>query len=93
MKIEIIRQNGDLKREVWEFALHVDYSNRASIYLQFYAFQTKETARHRKWVSQTHWQRYDKRQNNIDFPPIPLDVDKEVHERYKQFIDTVNIEH
>jgi len=92
MNIEIIRPDGDLKREVWTFGLTIDFSGRNSITLQYYSFQTKGTKRH-KWKAQTHWERFDRRNNNIDIPPIPLDVDKEVHELYKQFIGTLPISH
>ena len=91
MNTEIIRPDGDLKREVWRFNITIDYSGRDSITLQYYSFQTKETTRHRKWVAQTYWNRYDRRQNNIDIPPIPLDVDKEIHEIYQAFVGTLPI--
>lgn len=90
MNTEIIRPDGDLKREVWNFSIVIDHSGRNSITLQYYSFQTKETKRH-KWKAQTHWTRYDRRSNNIDIPPIPLDVDKEIHGIYQKFISTLPI--
>uniref|UniRef100_A0A6M3K6S6 Uncharacterized protein n=1 Tax=viral metagenome TaxID=1070528 RepID=A0A6M3K6S6_9ZZZZ len=88
--IEVIRPSGDLRREVWEFDITIDYS-RSYIYLRRYSFQTKETKRH-KWKAETHWERFDRRNNNIAVPPIPLDVDKEIHARYQEYINTLPIE-
>jgi len=90
MNIEIVRPNGDLKREVWSFGIGLDF-HPPCIILARYSFQTKETKRH-KWRAETHWERYDRRNNNIPFPPIPLDVDKEIHARYQEYIATLPVQ-
>ena len=89
MRIEIIRPDGDLKREVWTFNLIVGDSS--CIYFDSYSFQTRATTRHRTWVSQTHWQRLDKRSNNIDDPPVSTEVETEMYTRYQEFIMTLPI--
>jgi len=90
MNEEIIRPSGNLKREVWHFNLGID-SHPPCIRLAGYSFQTRETTRHRIWKKQTHWDKYDRRSNNIDTPPLPADVDREIHEAYQEFIDTLSI--
>lgn len=77
MIIEIIRNSGDLKRERWTFSPFLDYAKQG-IYFDYYCFETLETPRHKNWQTQTHWARLDKRNNNIDNPPLPLDVEAEV---------------
>lgn len=89
MRIEIIRPDGDLKREVWTFSLNISYSSPC-IYFDAYSFQDKETKRH-KWVRQSHWERLDHRSNNIDNPPIPTDVEAEMRSRYQEAILTIPI--
>ena len=89
MRTEIIKPNGNLKREVWTFRLDVDTS-RSAIYLDYYSFQTKETTRH-KWRQQTHWEKFDRRNNNIDTPTIPDDVETEVRSRYQEYIMTLPV--
>ena len=79
MNIEVIRPSGDLKREVWQFSLFVDFA-RSGIYFNYYSFQTKETTKHRNWTQQTHWTRLDRRSNNIPKPPLPSDVEKELRQ-------------
>lgn len=90
MFIEIIRPDGDLKREVWVFYLSIDY--KATIYLDSFSFQAKKSSRHRKWLKQTHWQRLDKRSNNICRLPIPSDVEAEMRSMFQDFIKTLPIE-
>ena len=90
MNIEIIRANGDLKREVWDFSLDVSYGSPC-IYFDDYSFQTKESTRHRKWLKQTHWTRLMRRDNNIDNPPLPSDVKAEMLSRYQESILTLPI--
>lgn len=91
MRIEIIRPNGDLKREVWVFSLSISYSSPC-IYFDAYSFQTKESKRHRNWVRQTHWVRLERRSNNIDCPSLPQDVEVEVRSRYQDYIMTLPIQ-
>lgn len=80
MRIEIVRPNGDLKREVWCFYLSIGYSSPC-IYFDHYSFQTKETKRH-KWRRQTYWTRLERRYNNIDTPPLPSDVETEMRQLF-----------
>ena len=91
MRTEIIRPNGDLKREVWEFSLSVSYSS-PYIYFDSYSFQTKESPRHKKWTRQTHWERLHRRDNNIDNPPLPTDVEAEMRQRFQEYIMTLPIQ-
>lgn len=90
MNIEVIRPDGDLKREVWHFSLSIPYGN-ACIYFDDYSFQTRETARHKKWIKQTHWERLDRRTNNIGEPSIPSNVEQEIRTRFQQAILTLPI--
>jgi len=90
MQTEIVRNNGDLKREVWVFTLYVSFSS-PQIYFDSYSFQTKETNRQRKWVKQTHWERLDKWNNNIDSPPLPSDVENEARSRFQEAILVIPI--
>ena len=90
MRITIIKPNGDLKREVWEFELSVSFSG-GCIYLKYYSFDSKETTRHKKWVSQTHWARLFGRDNTMEKPPIPSDVESDVRKKYQDFILTLPI--
>ncbi len=91
MNIAILRTHGELKRELWEFGIGLDF-HPPCIYLARYTFQIRESTRHRKWIMETHWERFDKRNNNIPIPPIPLDVDKEVHAKYQEYINTLPIQ-
>lgn len=90
MKCEIIEPDGDLKREVWTFILSVDYG-RACIYLENYAFQTRDSIRRRKWESQTHWGRHFRRENNIDNPPLPPSIESQMRSHYQEYIMSLSI--
>jgi len=90
MRLEIIRPNGDLEREVWQFNLNLGLTGSPCIYLQYYSFQTRGTKRH-KWVEQTHWQKIDRRYNNISDPPLPPDVEDEMRKRYQEYILTLHV--
>lgn len=90
MNVEIVRQNGALKREVWSFSIYISYAD-SCIRFDAYSFQTRETTRHRKWKKQTHWTRLMSRGNNIDNPPLPSDVKTEVYSRYQEYITTLPI--
>jgi len=91
MRIEIIRPDGDLKREVWRFALIADWVNKAFISFEAYSFQTRETTRQRNWTRHTHWTRLERRVNNIDNPPLPQDVEAEMRSRYQEYIMTLPV--
>ena len=83
MKITITRLTGYLKRELWEFDFTTDQTMR--IYFDAFFFQTKESSRH-KWRTQSHWQRLDKRSNNIDCPNPPQDV---IEQAKQELINTL----
>lgn len=68
MNKEVIRNSGDLNREVWVFSLSVD--TRSTLYFDRYSLQTKETKRH-KWNVQIYWDRLNRRDNNVSDPPLP----------------------
>lgn len=79
MRTEVIQNIGDLRRERWVFDLSIGIS-RDTLYLDHYAFETKESNRHRKWQTQTHWDRLMRRENNVDKPPLPQDIIKRAKE-------------
>lgn len=91
MNIEVIRPDGDLKRERWTFSLVVDWANNGIIYLNTYNFETRETLRHKKWQKQTNWDRLDKRTNNIDSPPLLEDVITEARRFFAKQIEALPI--
>ncbi len=82
---EIIKPDGDLRREMWRFTLNVGWTS-SCIYFDHYSFQTRESTRHRKWVMQTHWTRFDHRNNNIADPPLPPDIENEMRAHYRASI-------
>ncbi len=88
--ITVIRYDGDLKREVWDFTLYISWVS-SCIYFESYSFQTKKTTRYKSWEKQTHWVRLEHRNNNIDKPPLPPDVEVEVRSRYQEYILTLPI--
>lgn len=90
MRIEIIRPDGDLKREVWHFGLNVSYGY-SCIYFDGYSFETKESNRHKKWIGQTIWSRLDHRGSNIEAAPLPKDVEAEMRATYRKYIDLLPI--
>ena len=90
MRVEIIKPDGDLKREEWIFSLSVSHSSPC-IYFDHFSFQTKESLRHKNWIKQTHWDRLDRRYNNIEAPEIPDEIKKDMFERYRAFILTLPI--
>jgi len=92
MRIEIVRPDGDLKREVWEFDLCLSY-HPACIYFESYVLQTKESKRKRIWQGLTWWVRlpYHFKTNNIPIAPLPIDVEAEMRKRYQDYILTLPI--
>ena len=89
--LEIIRPDGDLKREVWRFNLFLPYGGNKCICFNSYAFQTRETTRHRKWISQTKWNRTMRRENTIPQPPLPDDVEAEVRKTFANRVSSLPI--
>ncbi|KKL91937.1 hypothetical protein LCGC14_1889710 [marine sediment metagenome] len=90
MRIEIVREIGDLRREIWSFCLIVDFSGRGKIYFDSWAFQSKESKRH-KWKTQSHWTRLMRRDNTVDNPPLPGDVVVELREMLSDKVNTLEI--
>jgi len=89
MNLEIIRPNGDLKREVWNFNLNVGWTGSPCIYFSYYSFQARDTTQH-KWVKHTHWDRL-RRDNNIDSPPLPSDVEAEARAYFQKQVGELPI--
>jgi hypothetical protein len=89
MEVEIIKPDGDLKREVWKFVFRDDYS-AFRIVIGRYAFQVRETRRH-KWRVQTRWERWDKRMNIIDHPPLPAEVITEAKKKLVEMIEALPV--
>lgn len=90
MNIEIIRPNGDLKREVWCFSLQVYFSSDC-IYFERFAFQTRENKRHKKWITQLNWERLNSKNSNMDNPPVSTDVEAELRKRCQEYVATLPI--
>ena len=91
MRVEIIRPDGDLKREVWVFSLHIGYVS-PRITFDSFSFQTRESTRHRTWIWQNHWERLNPGNSTIKSPPdIPPDVESEMHTRFQIAIKTIPI--
>lgn len=91
MNLEVIRPDGDLKRERWRFFLQVDFSHYSCIYLDDYAFQTKRTTRCRIWDTETHWNRTNCQFSNIPEAPLSLDVEAEARERFANLVKLMPI--
>jgi hypothetical protein len=89
MLIKIIVPNGDLKREVWEFTLSVTY--RVNLRFVCYAFEERETLRHRIWKTQSLWGTYFERASNIARPTVPLNVIEQAKERYCRLINEAEV--
>lgn len=71
MRVEIIRNHGDLKRERWLFRLSMNGDVR--LYLCLWAFETRETKRH-SWRSHGFWDRTDSRSSTVGSVIAPPDV-------------------
>ncbi len=91
MRCTIIRPDGDLKQEKWEFNLVVD--TRPRIYFDYYAFSTRLSTRHNKWHRQNYWSRLFNRESTLKTPPnIPPDVKEEMYSYFKEAIAKLPIE-
>jgi hypothetical protein len=75
MRVEVIRGN-ELEREQWVFTLSVD--TQAKIYFDSYIIGNRESIRHRIWRHQKIWNRIMSRDNTIQTPPLPQDVEVEM---------------
>lgn len=89
MRIEVIRPDGELKREVWTFDLVIDFGTSA-IYLDNYSIWERPSKR-RKFILCTWCRRLDSRGSDIKDPPLPADVEAEARKRYQDFIMTLPI--
>jgi hypothetical protein len=90
MRCTITKNNGNLKREIWDFELMSSFS-KPDIYLESYVFQDRQSTRHTKWHTQTHWQRIDKRSNNIPCPNVPTEVESEMKQFFQLAIKNTPI--
>ena len=92
MQIEIVRPDGDLKREVWVFTLYVD-CERSIMFFSFYAVETRRTSRCRNWNKQGLWDRSDQRSyhSTIAEPPLPADVEADARQRFAEAIGKLPI--
>ena len=70
MHIEIIQNDGDLKRERWIFYLCIGIS--AQLFLDSYVFETRISRGN--WKGRNWYYRIDKRNNTIDCPVVPQDI-------------------
>jgi hypothetical protein len=91
MRVEVIRPDGDTKREIWHFSLCIDIGGRDHIYFDRYSFQTKGSTRHRIWKTQRVWDRLDHRGSDIEAAPLPKDVETEVRSKLSEFVATLPI--
>ena len=89
MRTQIIQPNGNLQREVWEFILFADHTP-PEIKLTHYAFQTKETTRH-KWKTQNWWDRYDNRNSLMKTPPYSTEAIFEAKNYFIKQIENIEV--
>ena len=89
MNVEIIKQHGDLKREVWAFSLSIGYSS-SCIYFDRFSVQTKGSKR-QNWKVQSHWDRLNRRDNSITTPLLDPEVELEMRARYQEYIFSLPI--
>ena len=80
IKVEIIRGD-ELNREVWEFEVHIDYV-KPLIWFNSYFVEYKETTRKRLWRRSGFWTRLMRRDNTIQDPPLPPDVEDEMRDNF-----------
>jgi len=88
MKTDIIQPDGDLKREVWSFEL---FNFKPEIRLMYYSFQTRPSTRHKKWITQSHWDRLDQRYNSFAEPPISVQAIYDAKEYFIQQIKNAEV--
>jgi hypothetical protein len=84
MRYTVVQPDGDLKREVWDFDLGVDY--QIKLRLDYFAFQTRPSTRHRKWQVENCWNRLTHRDNTIKSPPYSSEA---VEEAKQYFIEQI----
>ena len=71
IKIEVIIDHDELKRERYDFSLFTDIGFK--LVLDYYCLETKPSKRHRTWKAQEFWARLDQRQNTIKENPAISD--------------------
>lgn len=81
-RVEIIIGGKELNREVWTFSL----IREAQLKLTRYVFQTRETKRH-GWKTQTEYDFYDKRHQDIQQPPITDDMKELAKKKFMEMIE------
>jgi hypothetical protein len=90
MEIEIIKSDGDLKREVWKFKLFADIYLPYQFKICAYSFQKRKTKRH-NWQKQTSWERWDKRRNTVEHPPLPSEIITEMRDKFIEMIQQLPV--
>jgi hypothetical protein len=89
MRATIIQPNGNLEREVWEFDLETGFEPH--LRLMSFAFQTRPSTRHKKWINQNRWDRLDRRNNTITSPPYSAQVVNNAKEYFINYIRTTEV--
>jgi hypothetical protein len=87
--IELIENDGDLKRTVWQFSLSGDVAGWR-IYFNKYLEQVRATKRHR-FCSQFHYDRYNKINNNLMCPEIPIHIKNELKTKLIEMVNELEI--
>jgi len=84
VRIEVVRNNGDLKRERWTFFLHIDYS-RSVIWFERYVLEERAT-NHRIWQNKGLWDKIDEYHSTVQDPPLPADIEAEARQRFAEAV-------
>lgn len=58
--MEIVRDNGDLERELWRFCILKDYQDKISLELKYYSKMSRLSKRH-KFKDSQRWDSFDQR--------------------------------
>ena len=85
-RLEIIKPDGDLKREKWVFEIRLSIGRDGYISFDYFGFETRPTRRHRKWTVQNQWSRFSLRDSTMPEPVIPPDIEVRIRELYKAMI-------
>jgi hypothetical protein len=89
MQKEIIRADGNLRREIWYFDL-TSFSGRLTLMLSDYYVHTRKTTRC-KWGQEKHWNHIFQRDSDLKTPPLPKDVEREIRAYYSVAVDEMPI--
>ncbi len=90
MEYTVIRNHGDLKRELWEF--HFYTSMDTHLWMDQYLVQTRRTSRCKKWITNDAYLRLLHRESTIAIPPLPNDVVKEAKEHFTFILTNTPVE-